>query len=216
MAFRFTLYLSETDDGGEDGEMRHILVTGFEPFGGADRNQSWEAVSRLPDRIAGCEIRRLRIPTVFGEGARAAMACADEIGADAVLCVGEAGGRKCVTPEVIGINLREARISDNAGRQPAGEPVVAGAVDGHFSTLPVRRIRDAVLARGIPCELSFTAGTFVCNDVLFTLLDRYRGTATGVGFIHVPADGIPAEQLADALTAALEAIAGAAENAGPA
>ncbi|MBR6951430.1 MAG: pyroglutamyl-peptidase I [Oscillospiraceae bacterium] len=194
--------------------MKRILVTGFEPFGGAERNRSWEAVSRLPDRIAGFEIIRLRIPTVFGEGARAVMERADEIGADVILCVGEAGGRTCVTPEVIGINLRDARIPDNAGRQPEGEPVIPGAEDGCFVSLPVKRMRDAILARGVPCELSYTAGTFVCNDVLFTLLERYRGTEKGVGFIHVPAEGIPAERLSGALTAALESLAGEAAPSG--
>ncbi len=188
--------------------MRRILVTGFDPFGGAERNRSWEAVSLLSDVIADCEIIRVKIPTVFGEGARTAMKSADEIGADIILCVGEAGGRTCVTPEVIGINLRDASIPDNAGRQPAGEPVIPGAEDGYFATVPVRRIRDAILALDIPCELSYSAGTFVCNDVLFTLLNRYRGTGMRVGFIHVPADGIPAERLAEALGAALEVMAG--------
>ena len=112
-----------------------------------------------------------------------------------------------MTPEVIGVNIRDASIPDNAGWQPSGEPVVPGAGDGYFSTLPVRRIRDSILARDIPCELSYTAGTFVCNDVLFTLLNRYRGTGTAVGFIHVPAEGIPEERLTEALSAALEAIA---------
>lgn len=188
--------------------MRRILVTGFDPFGGSEKNLSWEAVSQLPDVIGGWEIFRLRIPTVFGDGALAAMKYAEEISAGAILCVGQAGGRKSVTPEVVGVNLRDASIPDNAGRQPSGEPVVPGAADGYFSTLPVRKIRDAVLARGIPCELSYTAGTFVCNDVLFTLLNRYRGTETAVGFIHVPADGIPEDRLAEALIAALETIAG--------
>ena len=188
--------------------MRRILVTGFEPFGGSEINLSWEAVSRLPDVIAGCEIHRLQIPTVFGEGALAAMKCADEIEADAILCVGQAGGRQSVTPEVIGINLRDASIPDNAGRQPAGEPVIPGAEDGYFATVPVRSIRDAILALGIPCELSYSAGTFVCNDVLFALLNRYRGTGMRVGFIHVPADGIPAKRLSEALGAALEVMAG--------
>ena len=187
--------------------MRRILVTGFDPFGGNEKNLSWEAVSRLPDMIGSCRICRLRIPTVFGDGALAAMKCAEEISADAILCVGQAGGRKSVTPEVIGVNVRDASIPDNAGRQPLGEPVVPGAGDGYFSTLPVRKIRNAILARGIPSELSYTAGTFVCNDVLFTLLNRYRGTGTAVGFIHVPADGIPEDRLTEALSAALEAIA---------
>ena len=187
--------------------MRRILVTGFDPFGENEKNLSWEAVSRLPDMIGGCMICRLQIPTVFGKGALAAMRCAEEISADAILCVGQAGGRKSVTPEVIGVNIRDASIPDNAGWQPSGEPVVPGAGDGYFSTLPVRRIRDSILARDIPCELSYTAGTFVCNDVLFTLLNRYRGTGTAVGFIHVPAEGIPEERLTEAPSAALEAIA---------
>jgi pyroglutamyl-peptidase len=86
----------------------------------------------------------------------------------------------------VGINLREARIPDNAGQQPVNEPVVPGAPAAYFATLPVRGMVAAMQEEGIACGLSYTAGAFVCNDVLYTLLHHYDGTGVQAGFIHVP------------------------------
>ena len=139
----------------------------------------------------------------------------EEIRPDAVICVGQAGGRRGITPEVIGINLREATISDNAGAQLQNEPVSEGAPDGIFSTLPVREMVAAIKAEGLPASLSFSAGAFVCNDLLFSLLNTYRGTEIKIGFIHVPflpeqaKDGVPSMTLSEitkGLIAAIECL----------
>ena len=189
-----------------------ILITGFEPFGGQSVNPSWEAVSALPERIGAYRLEKLRLPVEYGEAARRVLVKARELSPQVILCVGQAGGRDSVTPEVIGINLREASIPDNAGAAPAGTPIDPDGPDGIFSTLPVREMAEAIRARGIPALLSYSAGAYVCNDLLYTRLNRFRGTDTRVGFIHVPyipSQGtpcLPQERLTQALAAAIEVL----------
>lgn len=163
-----------------------LLITGFEPFGGETVNPSWEAVRGLPDRIGKYDLVKRQIPTVFGKGAARVLDAAAEMRPDAILCVGQAGGRNAVTPEVIGINLREASIPDNEGQKIENKPVIPEGPAAYFATLPVREMAAAILKAGIPAALSYSAGAFVCNDVLYTLLHRFHGTETRVGFIHVP------------------------------
>lgn len=189
-----------------------LLITGFDPFGGANINPSWEAVRRLPDRIGATEIRKLMIPTVFGKAAQAVMEAAEDWQPQVILCVGQAGGRSGVTPERIGINVRQARIPDNAGNQPQEQPVIGGGPDGLFATVPVVDMVRAVEAAGLPAAVSNSAGTFVCNDTLYTLLYRYGGTGVRVGFIHVPYlpeqgdPSMPLEDTVKALSAAISVL----------
>lgn len=192
--------------------MKKLLITGFEPFGGQTVNPSWEAVALLPESVGPWKLHKLRIPVEYGEAARLTLEKARELGADAVLSVGQAGGRGAVTPEVIGINLREAAIADNAGRLRKGEAIDPEGPDGLFATLPVRKMAEAINAGGIPARLSYSAGAYVCNDVLYSLLLHYRGSDVRVGFIHVPfipGQGEPnmtLENIAAALTAAIETL----------
>ena len=189
--------------------MKKLLITGFEPFGGQTVNPSWEAVAQLPDIIGQWKLHKLRIPVEYGEAARLTLEKAREMGAEAVISVGQAGGRSAVTPEVIGIDLRAATIPDNAGRLCKGEPIEEGGPDGIFSTLPVREMAAAIGEKGIPAKLSYSAGAYVCNDVLYTLLRHFEGTAVRAGFIHVPfipGQGEPNMALEDIVTALTAAI----------
>ena len=131
---------------------------------------------------------------------------------DVILCVGQAGGRSGITPEVVGINLRDARIPDNAGFRPDNEPVIPGGPAAYFATVPVREMVAAMTEAGFQAARSLSAGAFVCNDTLYTLLHRYDGTSVRVGFIHVPflpsqaKEGVPSMEPDDiirALTAAI-------------
>ena len=193
--------------------MKKLLVTGFDPFGGESVNPAREAVLRLPDALGGYEITKLEIPTVFGLAAETVLQAAEELCPHAILCVGQAGGRSAVTPEVVAINLREASIPDNAGNVPVNTPVVENAPAAYFATLPVRDMVQAVKEKGIPCTLSYSAGTFVCNDLLYTLLHRYRDTDVRVGFVHIPylpeqaREGKPSMEL-DTVVEALTAMIG--------
>ena len=195
--------------------MKKLLITGFDPFGGADRNPSREAVMALPDVIGDYTLFKLEIPTVFGLAAETVLRAAADLRPDAILCVGQAGGRANITPEVVAINLRDASIPDNRGNQPRDIPVVENAPAAYFSTLPVRHMVEAVKAAGVPCALSYSAGVFVCNDLLYTLLHHYDGTDTRVGFVHIPylpeqaGEGVPSLPLDEAvkgLTAAIQAL----------
>ena len=166
--------------------MKKLLITGFEPFGGDTINPSWEVVSRLPDDIKGYTLTKLRIPVVFGEAAEAVLAAAAKINPDAILCVGQAGGRNAITPELVAINLRHAKIPDNKGNEPKDEPIIAGGNVAYFSTLPARQMAEAISAADVASQLSYSAGAYVCNDLLYTLLHRYQNTSTRVGFVHIP------------------------------
>ena len=192
--------------------MKKLLITGFDPFDGATVNPSWEAVKLLPDTVGAYELYKLQIPTVFGVAPRAVLEKAAEIRPDVIISVGQAGTRAAVTPERIGVNVRDARITDNAGVSPKDEPIVPGGPDGYFSTLPVKAMIAAIQAAGLPGAISNTAGTFVCNDVLYSLLHHYAGTNIRCGFIHVPwlpeqgEPNLTLEQTVQALTAAISAL----------
>ena len=190
--------------------MRKILITGFEPFGGSTVNPSWLAVQALPDKLGQTELTKLEIPTVFGKAAAIVLEKARKIGADTIICVGVAAGRDAVTPERIAVNIRDARIPDNAGGQPQGDFVVANGPAAYFSTLPVEKITQAIHNAGVRASVSNSAGTYVCNDVFYSLLHAFYDTDVRVGFIHVPqlSESDPQftlEHIVTALTAAINA-----------
>lgn len=190
---------------------RVLLITGFDAFGGAGINPSWEAVKLLPDTVADFTLHKLQIPTVFGLAPKKVMDKADEIHADVILCIGQAGGRDAVTPERIAVNIRDARIPDNGGNQPVGQFVDPQGPAAYFATVPVMEMADAIGRENIPATVSNSAGAFVCNDVFYSLLHHYAGTDVKVGFIHVPylpqqgQPSLPLEQIAAALAAAIHA-----------
>ena len=193
--------------------MPKLLITGFDPFGGESINPAWEAVSRLPDRIGAWEIHRLQIPTVFGKAGEVLLAKAEVLSPDAIISVGQAGGRKAVTPEMVAVNLRYGSIADNAGVSPQDEPVVSGGPAAYFATLPVRKMAQAMVDAGLPGSVSYSAGAFVCNDTMYAVLHRYHGTPVRAGFIHVPflpqqaKEGVPSmalEEIVKALEICIE------------
>ncbi|MFP5474603.1 MAG: pyroglutamyl-peptidase I [Gammaproteobacteria bacterium] len=173
--------------------LRRVLLTGFEPFGGDALNPSWE-VARALDRevlASGVVVESVCLPCVFDD----AVARLDEhlaAGAPPLLVValGLAGGRAGITLERVAINIDDARIADNAGRQPVDRPVVPGAPAAYFSTLPIKAMVRALQATGLPAAVSNTAGTFVCNHLFFALMHRLatRLPLAGVrgGFAHLP------------------------------
>lgn len=171
--------------------MKTLLVTGFESFGGMGFNPT-EALAREVDglEVNGFRVTAEVLPVTFDEGLAAAVAAMDRVRPDVVLGLGLAAGRFEITPERIAINVRSTRDSrpDNAGNAPLDEPITDGP-DGLFATLPVRAIVDALLAAGLPAKLSNTAGTYVCNTVMYGVLDHLRrsGAAVPAGFVHVPA-----------------------------
>lgn len=173
-----------------------LLISGFEPFGKDTVNASWEAVRALPDRIGSAEITKLCVPVEYR---RSWLCLRESIRADRpdmVICVGQATGRSCITPEKVGINWMCASLPDNAGTSYAGEPICPDGADGYFSTFSPERMVSALHAAKIPASVSYTAGTYVCNCLLYQLL-HYLSTenpAIRGGFIHVPC--LPEQALA--------------------
>lgn len=190
--------------------MRKLLITGFDPFGGEPINPSWEAVKLLPDTIGDFELCKLQIPTVFGIAAEKVLEKAAQFQPDVILSIGQAGGRSAVTPERIAVNIRDARIPDNAGNQPKGEFVVHDGPAAYFATVPVEKMADNICAKQLPATVSNSAGAFVCNDTFYALLHNFAQTQVRVGFIHIPylpeqsAPALPLEQSVAALIAAIE------------
>ncbi|GAA1298141.1 pyroglutamyl-peptidase I [Streptomyces javensis] len=198
--------------------MTRVLLTGFEPFAGSAVNPSWRAVSLVAADPPPCaEVTAVQLACVFGTALEELSAAVAEADPDLVLCVGQAGGRPGVTVERVAINVDDARIPDNAGRQPIDEPVVEGGLAAYFASLPVKACVAAVREAGIPAAVSQTAGTFVCNHVFYGLahLIATERPALRGGFVHLPyapeqvVDGaepaLPAAMAADALRAIIGA-----------
>lgn len=196
-----------------------VLVTGFDPFGGETMNPALEAVKMLKDKIAGADIIRLPIPVVERKSIAMIYEKMKEVQPDIVICIGQAGGRFGVTPERVAINITDARIPDNEGNQPIDEPIFEDGETAYFSNLPVKAMVQAIRDAGYPSSLSNSAGTYICNHVMYGLLYYIKKEFPDVrgGFIHVPyavsqvidKPNTPSMSLTD-ITAALEAAIAAA------
>lgn len=165
-----------------------LLLTAFDPFGGDSINPAQEAVKLVADRIGSVDVVKVEVPTVFGKSVATVAAAIEREKPDAVLCIGQAGGRFDMTPERVAINLDDARIPDNEGNQPIDTPIFADGAPAYFTTLPIKSMVAKIRQAGIPASVSNTAGTFVCNHlmygVLYTLAKGYPGVRGG--FMHVP------------------------------
>lgn len=169
--------------------MPRVLVTGFEAFDGQALNPSRE-VARLLDgeTIAGHAVVGALLPVAFADAPATLTALVARHEPVLVLATGQAGGRAALTLERVAINLADARIADNAGTQPVDEAVVADAPAAYFSDLPLKAMREAMRAAGVPTELSLSAGSFVCNQVFYALchLRATRVPSLRCGFMHLP------------------------------
>lgn len=194
--------------------MTRVLLTGFEPFGGNAGNPSGDAVRLLAASWDGpAELITAVLPVTFADAPAGIRSVIDEHEPDVVIATGLAGNRAAVTPERVAINLIDARIPDNAGSRRIDEPVVKGGPAAYFATIPVKAIARGISAAGIPGEVSFTAGTFVCNQVFYAAMHAASALPrTRAGFIHVPwstehapagAPALPLEDIARALEIAV-------------
>ncbi|MDU4839943.1 MAG: pyroglutamyl-peptidase I [Leclercia adecarboxylata] len=168
--------------------MQTVLITGFEPFGGETLNPSWEVVKQLDGMIIdNCRVVARQLPCVFGESLEVLNAAIDALQPSVVLAIGQAGGRVDVTVERVAINIDDARIPDNRGQQPVDVAIVPDGPAAWFSTLPIKAMVEALREAGIPASVSQTAGTFVCNHVMYGVLHKLadRPEVKG-GFIHIP------------------------------
>jgi len=193
-----------------------LLLTGFDPFGGEPINPAWE----VSDQVGDVEVVKLMVPTVFYKSIDTVAAAIEKEKPDAVLCIGQAGGRFDLNPERVAININDARIPDNEGNQPLDGPVFEDGETAYFATLPIKAMAEEIRKAGVPASVSNTAGTYVCNHlmygVLYTLANKYPDVRGG--FMHVPfitsqvinrkpiAPSLSLEQIVTGIEAAVKAI----------
>jgi pyroglutamyl-peptidase len=165
-----------------------VLITAFDPFGGEKVNPALEAVKRIKDSISGAEIIKMEVPTVFRKSIEKLDRAIETHKPDIVVCIGQAGGRFDITPERVAINIDDARIKDNEGNQPIDIPIFEDGESAYFSSLPIKAMVKEITANGIPASISNTAGTFVCNHIMYGLLYLINKKYNNIrgGFIHVP------------------------------
>ncbi len=165
-----------------------VLISGFDPSGGESKNPAYEAVKMLPDTFEDIEVIKVEIPTEFYKSIEVLKDYIEKEKPDVVICVGQAGGRFTVSVERVAINLDDARIPDNGGNQPVDQAIVRDGPAAYFSTLPIKAIANAIREGGIPASVSNSAGTYVCNHIMYGLMHMISTRFPEIrgGFIHVP------------------------------
>lgn len=167
---------------------KKLLVTAFDAFGGETINPALQVLEALPDSLHGLQLLKLQVPTVFGDSLIELKQAITYHAPDAVLCLGQAGGRADITVERVAINLMDAGMPDNKGQVPKDAPVVPGGPAAYFSTLPVKAMVEAMLDADVPASVSYTAGVYVCNQLMYGALHALaQAGEKGIAcFVHVP------------------------------
>lgn len=197
-----------------------VLLTAFDPFGGDHINPASEALNLINLEREDIQIIKLIVPTVFYKSIAVVTEAIEKEKPDVVLCLGQAGGRKEITPERVAINIDDARICDNDGNQPIDTKIYEDGESAYFSTLPIKAIVDKIKEAGLPSAVSNSAGTFVCNHLMYGVLyyiskHNYQMKA---GFLHIPymmeqvkfledKPALSLEQIVQGIELAIEAIA---------
>lgn len=163
--------------------MTRILLTGFEPFHNSVLNPSQEIIKRISHHSL---VAKEVLPVTFGEASLKLISLIDQHKPSVVIALGQAEGRREITPERIAINLDDARIPDNAGNSPKESPIVENGPDAYFTTLPIKSLVEKLNENGIPASISLSAGTFVCNHIFYAMQHHCAGKAIKSGFIHLP------------------------------
>ncbi|MGF1683763.1 pyroglutamyl-peptidase I [Photobacterium minamisatsumaniensis] len=173
-----------------------VLVTGFEPFGGEQINPAQMVLSQLQSPIynakfvqAGVSLHTKVLPVVYRDCIEHCQHEIDLLKPDIVLMLGQAAGRDKISFEKVAINHDDYRIPDNQGNQPIDEPVVMEAPAAYFTTLPIKAMALHVSSAGIPAEISYSAGTFVCNHLFYGIshyLANFHEKKIRCDFVHIP------------------------------
>ncbi len=182
--------------------MKNLLITGFDPFAHYIINPSWKAVRALPDVINNYQLHKLMLPNIYGLGARMLLEEAEKIQPDVILMCGMNSASTRLELNFAALNIRDAFLEDNMGRRPWGVPIIENGPAAYLATIPVHDMVKKLRAQRYPVDLAFSSGGFVCNDVFYLAAHAYYGTATKVGFVHVPL--LPEMVMNEALALPLE------------
>jgi pyroglutamyl-peptidase len=169
---------------------RKIVVTGFEPWQHGTENPTLDVLDQLEhsNAVPG-KLTTIRLPVDTTKLAAIVEEALEQVTPDVWISLGLATGHSVIAVERMAANIRDFPIPDNAGHQPGGDPVFAGGPAAYLSTLPVKAMTFALRAAGIPAKLSNSPSTYLCNQMMYTvlhLIERKR-MPTKAGFIHVPA-----------------------------
>lgn len=202
-----------------------LLLTAFDPFGGEKINPALEAVKLVKDKIGDVEVVKQEVPTVFVKSVNTVKEAIEREKPDVVLCIGQAGGRFDLTPEKVAINFDDARIQDNEGNQPVNQPIFEDGDTAYFTSLPVKAMVEEIKKAGVPASVSYTAGTFVCNHLMYGVLYTINKSYPNIkgGFMHVPfiteqvmnkknMPSLTLDQIVTGIEAAIKAIAENSED----
>ncbi|MBE6562059.1 MAG: pyroglutamyl-peptidase I [Ruminococcaceae bacterium] len=176
-----------------------FLLTGFAPFGGSRINPSYEAVKRIPEQLGGHTVIRAEIPVEYDRCGEVLLSLIDEHDPDCVLCIGQAAGRSGISLENIAVNVKAASVPDNAGVLCSGEKIAPDGAESLQARLPLKELCTLLTEADIRAKISYSAGTYVCNNLLYHLL-RYAEEEDPrllCGFIHIPADESQAGDFAE-------------------
>ncbi|GGA41769.1 pyroglutamyl-peptidase I [Psychrobacillus lasiicapitis] len=169
--------------------MKKLLLTGFEPFLSFTVNPTMRIVEELNGlEIGGYQVLSRVLPVDFAVSGAKILTHIEDVKPDVVISLGLAGGRYKITPERIAINVKDG-AADNEGNIPVDETINIEGEPGYFSTLPIRQMVNKLVEEGFPAEISNTAGTYLCNNVMYEAL-HYAKTVNPsmkAGFIHIPA-----------------------------
>ena len=163
-----------------------ILITAFEPFGGSDRNSAHMAMDMLPEDYTKHTIIKRTLPVVYRKSIEQLKSMIDEVVPDAVICLGQAAAERSLRIERIAVNLDDAKTKDNEGNAHIDVTIAEGCQDAYFATLPTRAMMEECIKQEIPAHISYTAGNYVCNHVMYGLLNYIKGKNIMGGFIHIP------------------------------
>ncbi len=165
-----------------------VLITAFEPFGGQKVNSALEVMKALPDCLGKLRILKQELPTVFYKSIQTAWRAIEQSKPDVVISLGQAGGRSCISIERIAINIDDTEMADNEGNKPIDRPIFEDGENAYFSTLPIKEMVEAIKAAKIPAEISNSAGTYVCNHLMYGILYKINKERLniGAGFMHLP------------------------------
>lgn len=166
--------------------MKTILITGFEPFAGDAKNPSWQTVKELPDQIGQWQVIKKEIPVTFADAQKQILKLIEQLNPDAVIATGYNAAADRLHLEYVALNLDHARIPDNNGQQPRQKPIEPGGPPARETRLPVFELEAKLEKEGVPAKVSFSAGTYVCNHVMYTLLSVCQKRNIPGGFIHIP------------------------------
>lgn len=163
-----------------------ILITGFEPFGGATLNPSGLIVEELRDQADQRNLVLEILPVEYARAAARLVELVEQHEPSAVVCLGQAEGRTAISIENTAYNLDDANLADNSGELRVATAIVEGADAELATSLPVDALVAAIEHVGVAAETSGNPGRFVCNHIFYELQRVTRGTGVASGFIHLP------------------------------